>query len=59
MSRAVRPLLSFMFTSIPAVTGVEKAKARIFSNCVQIHQVRSYICDHHWGELQNALEKQT
>lgn len=42
MSRAVRPLLSFMFTSIPVVTGVQRAKARIMSNYVQsgvLHQV--------------------
>lgn len=37
MSRAVRPLLSFMFTSIPVATGVQRAKARILSNYVQVH----------------------
>lgn len=62
ISRAVRPLLSFMFTSIPAARGAEKAKARIFSNYVQIqvsHQVGSYICDHHCGKLKRALGRQS
>lgn len=62
ISRAVRPLLSFMFTSIPMARGVEKAKARISSNYAQNHVFLLSQILHLWsslGELKNALERQT